>query len=91
MAIKCRDSNTRREAINMLLSKSWREGVWDSIMAGRMASAIMEIEEEGLQDGFIPNEARVRGTKLKSNLQKREGTLTCFMSSGRVVNRKIWW
>lgn len=91
MAIKCRDRSLRREAVNLLHSRSWREGVWDSNLAGSMATALMEVEEEGLQGDFVPNESRVRGTKMKFDLQTRQGHLTCFMAGGQVKERTIRW
>lgn len=91
MAIKCRDRTIRREAVQLLLSKVWREGVWDSILAGRMASAVIEIEEHDVKGDFIPNEKRVKGTKMKFDLQKREGHVTCFVVSGEVEKRTIRW
>lgn len=91
MAIKCRDRNLRREAIQLLCSRSWREGVWDSKLAGSMAIALMEVEEEGLQGDFVPNEARVRGTKMQFDLQKRGGHLTCFMAGEELKERTIRW
>lgn len=91
MAIKCRDRSIRREAIHLLLSKAWREGVWDSILAGRMAIAVVDVEEQGIEGSFIPNEARVRGTKMKFDLQKREGHVTCFVSGGGVETRTVKW
>ncbi|KUJ17751.1 uncharacterized protein LY89DRAFT_669042 [Mollisia scopiformis] len=91
MAIKCRHRTIRREAIHLLLSRVWREGVWDSVLAGRMATSLMEVEEQGIKGEYIPNEARVKGTKMKFDLQKREGHLTCFMVGGPVVKRTIRW
>lgn len=91
MAIKCRDRHLRREAIQLLRSRSWREGVWDSNLAGSMAIALMAVEEEGLQGEFVPNEARVRGMKMKFDLQKREGHLTCFMTGGEVKEQTVRW
>lgn len=41
VAIRCRDRAVRREAINLLLSKSWRECLWNSTLAGNMARAVM--------------------------------------------------
>jgi hypothetical protein len=51
----------------------------------------MEVEEQGLEGNFVPNEARVKGTKMKFDLQKREGHLTCFITGGEVKNRTIRW
>jgi hypothetical protein len=94
-AIRCRDPYVRREAIGVMLAKPYREGVWDSFQAGKMAAAVMEIEEEGMINGsFIPEESRVRGTTIDFNLPNRTGTLKCFLSSSQgpmVKERHISW
>ena len=95
VGIKCRDSSIRRGAISLLLSKPWREGVWDSTFAGNVATAVMEIEEESRQGEIIPEYGRVRGTKMTFDLQERVGTLKCFLScpTGEVIvkERSIKW
>ena len=47
VGLRCRDRTIRGEAINLLLSRPWREGVWDSWLAGTMAKCVMEVEEGG--------------------------------------------
>ena len=69
----------RREAIALLLGCSWKEGVWDSIMAGKIAKWVMKIEEEGMgDDGFVPEWSRVRGAEVGFNLKARSAKVRCL-------------
>jgi hypothetical protein len=93
-AIRCRNRIIRKEAIGILLSRPYREGVWDSIVAGKMATTVMEIEEEGLVGDHIPEEKRVRGTMMEFSLVRRSGRLKCFLSTGDgivIKQRDIQW
>jgi hypothetical protein len=47
VASRCRHPHLRREAIQLLIANPRREGIWDSILAGKIAARGMEIEEEG--------------------------------------------
>lgn len=57
-AVKCRVHRIRLQAIRLLPCSGHREGIWDSGVAARVASKVMEVEEGGfyrgldLQDGF---------------------------------------
>jgi hypothetical protein len=76
---KCRDPVVRREAIALLLCQSWREGVWDSLLAGKISKWIMEIEEEGIQDdGFVPEWSRIRGAEVNFDLKERSAQVRCL-------------
>ncbi|KAJ6108797.1 hypothetical protein N7512_008634 [Penicillium capsulatum] len=44
-ATRCRDSITRHQAITLLLYCQRREGLWDSEVAGRIATRLVSIEE----------------------------------------------
>lgn len=93
-AVRCRHPKVRREAIDVLLARPYREGVWDSLAAGNMAAAVMEIEEQGTNGSYIPEENRVRGTATKFNLPDRSGNLKCFLSTSEglvVKERNIRW
>lgn len=46
VATKCRDPEVRRQAIQLLMSSSRREGMWDSELIARIGMWIMAIEEE---------------------------------------------
>ncbi|KAA8564613.1 hypothetical protein EYC84_011525 [Monilinia fructicola] len=87
VALKCRDFTVRSEAISILLSKSWREGVWDSALAGNIARAVVSLEEEGRQSGFIPESKRVYKTSMQFDLQRRTGTVKCFRNSSIISER----
>lgn len=81
VALKCRNFPIRSEAISLLLSKSWREGVWDSILAGNIAKAVVALEEEGRESGFVPESKRVYRTSMRFDLQQRTGIVKCFRNS----------
>jgi len=51
VATKCRDRTVRRQAILLLASPPWREGVFDSACVYKMAVWIMNVEEEGILEG----------------------------------------
>ncbi|TGO64439.1 hypothetical protein BCON_0007g00890 [Botryotinia convoluta] len=88
VALKCRNFPIRSEAISLLLSKSWREGVWDSAVAGNIAKAVVGLEEEGREAGFIPESKRVYQTSMRFDLQKRTGTVKCFRNIGNPSERE---
>ncbi|KAI2621673.1 hypothetical protein GGR54DRAFT_599319 [Hypoxylon sp. NC1633] len=46
VATKCREPLTRRQAIQLLLTSSRREGMWDSELSARIGMWIMAIEED---------------------------------------------
>ena len=48
VVMKCRDPIIRREGINLLLSCQRQEGMWDSILCGRIGAWLVACEEEGL-------------------------------------------
>jgi hypothetical protein len=54
VAMKCRDPLLRREAIRLLASKPRREGVLDSVFTAKVHLWLVGIEEEGMQDGIMP-------------------------------------
>jgi hypothetical protein len=93
VATKCRDRKIRREAIRLLLSSPRREGMWDSILSGRVAQWIVEIEEEGLSPYEGPwgraamekaaEDKRVMVKEILFDLQRREATLRCGTRGAR--------
>ncbi|KAB8292163.1 hypothetical protein EYC80_007906 [Monilinia laxa] len=87
VALKCRDFTIRSEAISTLLSKTWREGVWDSALAGNIARAVVSLEEEGRQSGFIPESKRVYQTSMQFDLRRRTGIVKCFRNSSILSER----
>jgi len=92
VATKCRDRKVRRDAIRLLLSSPRREGMWDSILSGRVAEWLMFIEEDGMspfsQFGpasveIVRDEMRVMVKEILFDLQKREATLSCGTRGAR--------
>ncbi|KAH8600109.1 hypothetical protein B0O99DRAFT_503521 [Bisporella sp. PMI_857] len=87
VATKCRDRKLRREAIRLLMSSPRREGMWDSILCGKVSQWIMEVEEEGLRhfepwdpvgaNEMVPEANRVMVKQILFDLQKREAALSC--------------
>jgi len=71
----CRDGTIRREAIALLRRAKGREAGWDSDLLGCVATHLMTIEEEGMVDGIIAEEARVRLVGLNLDYPKRTGTI----------------
>jgi len=87
VATKCRDRKLRRDAIGLLLVSPRREGMWDSILSGRVGQWIMDIEEQGLQPWtgplnaaareVVPDGERVMVKEILFDLQNREAMLRC--------------
>jgi hypothetical protein len=70
VAARCRNPCLRRRAVQLLLSSSRREGIWDAHLAGRIVSQTIEMEEQAmgsLLDGGekVPADRRVRAVKLE--------------------------
>jgi hypothetical protein len=77
VALSCRVPKIRRRAINILLSWPRREGVSDSLFAGKTAEWIVGIEEENMVDGYVPGWARIRHVKTTHSLLNRRAELVC--------------
>lgn len=72
----CRDGAIRRRAIDLMLRQPRREGLWDSLLTARVCQTVLEIEERGMVDGFIPLSSRINNVKTTFNMQLREGRIT---------------
>jgi hypothetical protein len=70
-AQKCRYRSIRRKAIALMLGNVWREGIWDSMFAGKMMEWGVSVEEDFLENGNIPPWARVQGVAMSEELQPR--------------------
>ena len=73
----CRDSKLRREAIALIDLCPRREGVWDSGMVTKVSTFLMEVEEEGMVDGYIPEYARARIEKVVVDVMKKTADVKC--------------
>jgi hypothetical protein len=90
---KCRDIILRRRVISLLLNFPRREGVWDSVFAGLVIECLRGFEEEYIEDGKIPEWARIRSTNFDVDLEKRTVEVKCQQrtsatSSELVTKRK---
>ncbi|KAF8861635.1 hypothetical protein BDZ45DRAFT_740095 [Acephala macrosclerotiorum] len=65
------------EAIALLVKHPRREGLWDSLMAARVATWLMEREEEEMVDGYVPETARLRIVKNNFVLKERKAVIRC--------------
>ncbi|KAH9213579.1 hypothetical protein DL95DRAFT_301978 [Leptodontidium sp. 2 PMI_412] len=96
--IHCRDDMRRNKVIELLLKFPRREGIWDSIWAGKMLQWVAGLERcfRGL-DGHIPEWARIRDLKWTSDFEKRSSLLSCrqrISSSSLDVEEKttrVFW
>ncbi|KUJ14520.1 uncharacterized protein LY89DRAFT_141829 [Mollisia scopiformis] len=75
VATRCRDSDMRWTAVSLLLQHPRREGVWDSAMIAAFASVLIRIEETGLENGSIPESARIQGESFSFDLVQKKGQL----------------
>lgn len=79
-AAKCRHNVLRGRAITLLLSSHRREGIWDSLLCGKVADWLFRLEEDaGLDwdgqgkaprkwDGFVDGDRRVWGASVERDL-----------------------
>ncbi|KAH8679738.1 hypothetical protein BGZ60DRAFT_400577 [Tricladium varicosporioides] len=77
VARRCRAPALRRKAIALLRNHPRREGFFDSMMAANVATWLMNKEEEGMVDGVVPEESRLRIVKNDFSLSERKAVLLC--------------
>lgn len=76
---KCRDPFVRREAARLLKKYPRQEGIWDSVLAGRVVEKLISLEEQGLgavekcQD--VPDCARLNEVNVTFDIEGRLGTI----------------
>ena len=76
---KCRDPFVRREAARLLKKYPRQEGIWDSVLAGRVVDKLISLEEQGLgtidkcQD--VPDCSRLNETQVTFDIEGRLGTI----------------
>ncbi|KAF4962476.1 hypothetical protein FSARC_9451 [Fusarium sarcochroum] len=68
-ALRCRDSNLRRIAIDLLAKAPHVEGAWDGQLASRIAKRVMNLEERDIYEAYelvagVINPLEVRGSSL---------------------------
>jgi len=81
-AVCCRDRRIRREAIELLSTRTWREAQWVSRLSADVAIFMMETEEEGVETDFIPEWARAKLTAVDVGKEDRRTILHCTRGVG---------
>ncbi|KAE8452556.1 hypothetical protein EG329_013815 [Mollisiaceae sp. DMI_Dod_QoI] len=86
VGMKCRFSSLRSRIIKLLLGQCRREGIWDSILVGKIVEWVKDVEEtymEGEGDKKrIPGWARVEPVHTSFDLLERRATVVCFQRTG---------
>ncbi|KAF2789040.1 hypothetical protein K505DRAFT_393361, partial [Melanomma pulvis-pyrius CBS 109.77] len=81
LLLRCRDSVLRCQAIKIL--KNWHmECWWDPLLIIEIGQFIMEVEEAGMVDGFIPEEARAILTAKSHCPPQRRLLVQCVQRTG---------
>lgn len=95
--IRCREKTIRRKTIELLLKYPRREGVWDGLFSAKIMKFVMDLEEQYLENDYVPGWARISAIRWDAGLEKRAATLICKQrvssSSDEVVTRTrtiIW-
>ncbi|KAE8449558.1 hypothetical protein EG329_007888 [Mollisiaceae sp. DMI_Dod_QoI] len=76
LLLRCRDGTLRREAIS-ILRRTQYDGPWDRYMIAAVGKWIMELEEVGEENGYIPEYARVRLSRLSMSMETRNVVVQC--------------
>ncbi|TVY15412.1 hypothetical protein LARI1_G007646 [Lachnellula arida] len=74
-SINCRDRRLRRDALDLLCTRPWREAQWMSLVCADVARFKLETEEDGVETDHIPEWARVRLTGVDVTEKEWKGTL----------------
>jgi hypothetical protein len=77
VATRCRERDVRRRAIQLLQRHPRREGLWDSEMAVKVSTWVMNQEEEGMINGYVPETARLRIVNTELRLSERKAIIRC--------------
>jgi len=98
LAWRCPHSQTRREAIDLLLGSQRQEGLWDGVMAGKITRWVADLEEkEGLgEDGCTHPGRHITRVTVEFDVSTRTVLVTGLMpkkgEEGReLVKGKLNW
>jgi hypothetical protein len=75
----------RREAIDLLESKDWKEDIWGSRRMADCARFVMKTEEGDVETDFIPEAARARLFSIDVDVEKRKAVIKCLQGVGAGV------
>lgn len=94
IADRSRSRTLRREAIALLKSKNWRESSFWSTSTAQVSEWLMEVEEEGVEGGWIPEWARARLLEVEfdEGNEVRRVSVKCLrgVGEGQEVRRGSW-
>jgi hypothetical protein len=89
---RCRDHSLRVNGIELL--RGWHvEASWDPRLIAEIGDFMMDIEEEGNTDGFIPEKSRAVFTAVCEEPQRQtrhEAVLQCVQRYGGPGGRPVW-
>ncbi|KAI9690846.1 MAG: hypothetical protein M1822_008465 [Bathelium mastoideum] len=100
VAKACRDPVIRRKAIKALQYAPRQEGVWDGILAARVAERLVELEEDGIPEAKscadIPRDARIASIDIQWDLQEKMAVLSyskryMFTDPNEIRRETIIW
>jgi hypothetical protein len=80
VATKCRYRRARSRAIALLKDANRQEGLWSSVLTGRVAERVQEIEEYGLTEDqeLVPDENRLENLNMRFEFEgPRRAWLGC--------------
>jgi Fungal specific transcription factor domain len=93
VARKCRISYVRREAIGLLRTMARREVFCDSVILARICEWTADLEEEGMVDGYVPEESRTRDVVIFPDPRRHGVNVSCLLPKkgglpGEMVKRE---
>ncbi|KAF4953222.1 hypothetical protein FGADI_6197 [Fusarium gaditjirri] len=89
----CRDPVIRRRAISLLMSNQAQEGIWSSLLTGRVARRLMEAEEGDLNVHSckdVPGPRRVTSVLVRLGPREREATIRYGLHDREWEERIAW-
>ncbi len=78
IAWQCPYNPLRRKAASLLLARPRREGLWDSVLAGKIGEWIIgvEVEDDEGQD-WMEDDMRIESLDVNINMTTRTAALSC--------------
>lgn len=89
VADRSRSHSMRREAIALLKSKAWREASFWSTSTAQISEWLMEIEEDGVETGYIPEWARARLIQVEFDEGKEVRRVSVKAVRGVGINQEV--
>lgn len=90
IVMRCRHRGLRREAISLLRSLP-DEGAWEPGLIAVLGTWIMELEEEGVVTGIIPETSRAIFTRISEIPKGRIALFQCVKRTGGPDGGPVWY